>query len=266
MTFTILCTLLFCADTKAFGQIEIHGRVVDEQNLPIPGVNIIIRGTVTGTISNANGAFNLKFSSDTVELFVSSIGFISQRVKITESNIIEIKLHENYYNSEKWPIKRGNKPISRKKTKTGTITTYATENISLESYEIKNQLVVWPLEGYKIFLPVDSLRKFLEYYGHQSDDVQLELDNLRSNNDTIVLSTGFIENVGENTLHDITICMLKAKSVHLVNRNDERIKSIVAREVFWIGPKGCSNCCWGGVEFVVDPDESPLFVLTYIIC
>lgn len=40
--------------------IEVTGKVVDEQGKPIPGVNIVMKGTTTGTTTRADGTFELE--------------------------------------------------------------------------------------------------------------------------------------------------------------------------------------------------------------
>lgn len=57
----------------------VKGKVVDETGLPLPGVSIKVKGTQTGTVTDANGDFNLNVVSGTV-LVVSYIGFETQEV------------------------------------------------------------------------------------------------------------------------------------------------------------------------------------------
>jgi len=57
----------------------IKGKVVDEAGLPLPGVSIKVKGTQTGTVTDANGDFNLNVAAGTV-LVVSYIGFETQEM------------------------------------------------------------------------------------------------------------------------------------------------------------------------------------------
>lgn len=57
----------------------------------IPGVNIVIKGTSTGTITDANGFFSLQAGSDAV-LVISSIGFLSQEVPLQGRTTVELQL------------------------------------------------------------------------------------------------------------------------------------------------------------------------------
>ena len=53
---------------------EWTGTVLDEQGEPLPGANIVVGGTTTGTVSNLDGTFKLK-ASESHDLFISFIGY-----------------------------------------------------------------------------------------------------------------------------------------------------------------------------------------------
>lgn len=57
-TILFLMLLLFVSTALA-RQVTIRGRVVDENKVPMPGVTVVIDGTTTGTITNADGEFSL---------------------------------------------------------------------------------------------------------------------------------------------------------------------------------------------------------------
>ena len=61
---------------------EISGTVSDENGEPLIGVNVSIKGSTTGTITDANGAFSITAPSDATILF-SYIGYnsVEQQVR-----------------------------------------------------------------------------------------------------------------------------------------------------------------------------------------
>jgi TonB-dependent receptor len=67
---------------KELGQKIISGQVVDEKGLPIPGANIIAKGTTISTQTDEAGNFTLKLSDDVTKLIVSFIGMETQEVII----------------------------------------------------------------------------------------------------------------------------------------------------------------------------------------
>ncbi len=74
---------------------QISGTVVDtESGEPIPGVNILIKGTTQGTVTDINGAYQLAASSGSVLVF-SSVGFITQEVTVNNQSAIDILLESD---------------------------------------------------------------------------------------------------------------------------------------------------------------------------
>ncbi|HEY0743684.1 MAG TPA: TonB-dependent receptor [Chryseosolibacter sp.] len=72
-------------------EVQVNGRVTDEQSNPIPGANILIKGTTLGTSTDADGRFSLNVPDAGAVLVVSFIGYISKEVEVgaqTEVNIM----------------------------------------------------------------------------------------------------------------------------------------------------------------------------------
>ncbi len=70
----------------------ITGTIVDAKTRSgLPGVNIIVLGTQTGTTTRADGTYRLRLAAGTYELQVSFIGYDRQREKITVTAGSEVK-------------------------------------------------------------------------------------------------------------------------------------------------------------------------------
>ena len=61
----------------------------------MPGVNVHLKGTTTGTTTDGNGAYQITIPSTGGKLIFSFIGYVSKEVKIGEKNIIDVTLDEN---------------------------------------------------------------------------------------------------------------------------------------------------------------------------
>ncbi len=74
--------------------IKVTGKVKDPANMPLPGVNVKVSGTTTGTITDVNGNFELSApgGSSLVFLFV---GYKEQTVALNNRSEIEIILEED---------------------------------------------------------------------------------------------------------------------------------------------------------------------------
>lgn len=62
---------------------RINGIVTDPNNEPLIGVTLTIPGTNTGTVTNANGRFELEIPADTKTIQASYIGYATQKVGLT---------------------------------------------------------------------------------------------------------------------------------------------------------------------------------------
>ncbi|UFH52109.1 TonB-dependent receptor [Spirosoma sp. KNUC1025] len=76
----------------AYAQTKVSGKVLDAQGIALPGVSIVVKGTTTGTVSAADGGYNLNVPSRTSTLVFSYIGFLSQEVPVNNRNEINITL------------------------------------------------------------------------------------------------------------------------------------------------------------------------------
>lgn len=78
--FLFLCVI-------SYSQTTVSGTVVDNNNQPIPGANVIVVGTTTGTVTDFDGRFVLSVNQEPpFTLQASIIGFSSSSIEITENN------------------------------------------------------------------------------------------------------------------------------------------------------------------------------------
>ncbi|KAB1067490.1 TonB-dependent receptor plug domain-containing protein [Tamlana haliotis] len=72
----------------------VSGTIYDETGAPIPAVNIIIKGTSRGTMTNFDGNFSIKASKGDI-LEITYIGFDSQEITIANKNFFHAYLTAN---------------------------------------------------------------------------------------------------------------------------------------------------------------------------
>jgi len=69
---------------SAFSQSIITGTIVDsELNSPLPGANVIEKGTSNGTTTDFDGNFTLKTQSSSGEVEVSYVGYTNQTMSFS---------------------------------------------------------------------------------------------------------------------------------------------------------------------------------------
>ena len=87
MKITITLLLVFTNLLSA----QIKGVVVDENNKPIPYVNIWIENENIGTTSEEDGSFNLDIKNQDKNLIFSAIGFETKIIKTLETKNVILK-------------------------------------------------------------------------------------------------------------------------------------------------------------------------------
>jgi TonB-linked SusC/RagA family outer membrane protein len=80
-------------------QIKVSGTISDaSNNQPLPGVNILVKGTITGAISDVNGNFTVTVNDPNATLVLSFIGYVTKEValggKITVAVALEAEVSQ----------------------------------------------------------------------------------------------------------------------------------------------------------------------------
>lgn len=74
-------------------QRVITGKVSDDTGAALPGVNILLKGTTAGTVSDANGQYSLSVPDPENGILVFSfIGYVSEEVQIGSRSVVDVAL------------------------------------------------------------------------------------------------------------------------------------------------------------------------------
>ena len=76
----------------AAADIVVRGKVTNDQQQPLPGVAVRIKDMHTGTVTDADGNFEIKAPNEGASLVFSFIGYESKEVKINDNRVINISL------------------------------------------------------------------------------------------------------------------------------------------------------------------------------
>ncbi len=71
---------------------QITGMIVDEKGESVPGVNIMIKGTKIGTLSDLNGKFAIQLPSSKSDLVISFIGYQTQTLSVSTKSMVKVQL------------------------------------------------------------------------------------------------------------------------------------------------------------------------------
>lgn len=89
---TVGICLLFQVNVLAQPQ-TVTGTVTDASiGESMPGVNIVIKGTTTGAITDANGKYSITVTDPNTVLVISYIGYVSQEIPVAGRTVIDLEL------------------------------------------------------------------------------------------------------------------------------------------------------------------------------
>jgi TonB-dependent starch-binding outer membrane protein SusC len=91
LTTTFMLALMTTLALSAQGQSIVTGKVVDETGIGMPGVNVLLKGTATGTTSDTDGNYSLEATQDATLVF-SFVGYESQEVAVGAKTKVDITL------------------------------------------------------------------------------------------------------------------------------------------------------------------------------
>src|SRR5690554_4899323 len=89
----VLCLLI--APGVYAQQRTISGTVTDSRNLPMVGVTVLVEGTTTGTITDANGVYTLQVPGNAQTLTFTFIGMQTKREPISGRTTINVQLADD---------------------------------------------------------------------------------------------------------------------------------------------------------------------------
>ena len=85
--------MLLLAPLTLLAQVNVSGVVTDDRGETLPGVNILVKGTTRGAVTNFDGEYTLSASSSEV-LVVSYIGFETQEITVGNQTRIDVVLRD----------------------------------------------------------------------------------------------------------------------------------------------------------------------------
>ena len=159
---------------------EVSGVVLDQNNDPLPGATVLIKGTTIGTSTDFDGKYSITIPNNESSLVFSYLGFISQ-TKPIQSEVLNIMLEEDSATlDEVVVIGYGTARKSKSITKAlqGTVSgvnirgasslpvpTVQTENQTTVNFEIKTPYTIKSdNKSYSVDIDTYNLSAFYQYY------------------------------------------------------------------------------------------------------
>ncbi|MEN8249642.1 MAG: SusC/RagA family TonB-linked outer membrane protein [Bacteroidota bacterium] len=122
---------------------SVTGTITDEDGNPLPGVNINVKGTTQGAISDANGNYTINVDDPDVTLVFSFIGMLTQEVIVGNQTIINVILESDVLGLEEVVVVGYG--TARRKDIAGAVSTVRLEDSPIALSPSTN--VLQPLQG-----------------------------------------------------------------------------------------------------------------------
>jgi len=126
----ILLTLFFaflCTTTAFAQQRTVQGTVIDSSGEPLIGVNVQIKGTTTGTVTDIDGKFSVQVPNNTSVLVFSYIGYLHAEVPVgTQTDIRQVMREDTQKLDEVVVVGYG---VQKKVTVTGSVASVRGEEL-----------------------------------------------------------------------------------------------------------------------------------------
>ena len=90
----IVCLLLSMSAWAAAQSVTIRGMVSDEAGVTLPGVNVTVKGTAIGVVTDTNGAYTISVPGRDAVLVFSFVGYATQEIIVGAQSTINVTLPE----------------------------------------------------------------------------------------------------------------------------------------------------------------------------
>lgn len=131
--------LIFIAPAQVLAQeITVTGTVSDSSGELLPGVNIVLKGTSTGTSTNSAGEYELLVPSPSDTLVFSFIGYITQEIPLQGQNELDVVMVLDEIMGEELQVVAFG--AQKRESVVGSISTVDVEELKIPTRSISNAL------------------------------------------------------------------------------------------------------------------------------
>jgi len=145
LSISILCFAVSFANAQ---QRTVTGKVTSQTEGELPGVYVVVRGTATGVISDAEGNFSITVPGPEAVLTFSFIGYTSQEVTVGSQAVINVELEPSI--STLGEIVVTGYGTQKKKEITSAISSVRSDDFNKGNLNSPEQLIVGKVAGLSI--------------------------------------------------------------------------------------------------------------------
>ena len=129
-------------------QKTISGSITDDDGMPLPGANIVEKGTSNGVQTDFDGNFTINVSDENAVLVVSFVGFLNQEIEVGNQNSVAVQLMSDAESLEEVVVTGYGS--QRKSDVTGAISSIKTEDFNRGVVANPGQLLQGKISGVNV--------------------------------------------------------------------------------------------------------------------
>lgn len=131
----------------SYAQHTVSGKVTDIRGEALTGVNVVVKGSATGTVTNVEGNYQVEVSPDAVLIF-SFVGYTSEEVAVNGRAVIDIALAEDIQTLQELVVVGYG--VVRKSDLTGSVSQVSAEEITKIASQDINQSLQGRVPGMQV--------------------------------------------------------------------------------------------------------------------
>ena len=143
----LLLTILLGFAGASWAQSTITGTVTNTENVPIPGVNILVKGTIKGAVTDFDGNYQISADNGDVLIF-SYIGYQSAEIAFTGQLNVNVQLKEDTSQLEEVVVVGYG--TQSKRAVTGAVATVSAEELGEVSSDAVTRSLAGKIAGVQI--------------------------------------------------------------------------------------------------------------------
>ncbi len=140
--------LVVISPVSVVQQTSIKGTITDSNGLPLPGVNVLVKGTTVGVISDIDGKYTINIPSEDVILQFSYIGYLTEERAVKGLTVIDMVMVEDVKDLEEVVVIGYG--VSKKRDLTGAVTSVKTDRIENEKPQAVQDLLRGNIAGLSV--------------------------------------------------------------------------------------------------------------------
>lgn len=200
-------------------QTTIKGKVADNQNIPLPGSSILVKGTSKGVTTDFDGNFSIQIDKIPATLVVSYLGYKTRNISVTDNkSILTIILQEDDEKLDEIVVV-GYGSLN-KKDLTGSLTSLKVNEVAAQQNTTVDQLLQGRIAGVQV----------IQNAGSPGSGVSVKIrgaSSLRGNNEPLYVVDGvIISSAGEDAANPGNVNSLQESQNGLNGINPRDIENI----------------------------------------